>query len=94
MNRLKQLQIFTTRELADELKRRMDELEEARSVLDRFTAVNPPGTSSRRSSGTYPGKSAAKAEYWNGWHTYKASHPDASVDEWRKWEKSQRSRKK
>jgi hypothetical protein len=34
-----------------------------------------------------PNQSKAKADYWKPWHGYKAAHPNATVDEWRKQQK-------
>jgi hypothetical protein len=77
MDRLEQLKSYSVRELVDELKRRKAELDEAVAEFSgsgRATAVNPR-------------MSEAKAEYWRGWHVYKAHHPDASVSEWRRTQK-------
>jgi len=75
MDRLTQLQSYTVRELVDELKRRIAELDEARALL----AGTEPVKHSRMSE--------AKAEYWRGWREYKVAHPDATVEQWRRAQK-------
>jgi len=69
------LESFTTMELVQELKRRLDELDQARALLL---------GSSAQVSGKNPRLSGAKAAYWKDWHDYKAQHLNATVEEWRK----------
>lgn len=76
MDRLTQLQSYTVRELVDELKRRIAELDEARALL---AGTEDVPKNSRMSQ--------AKAEYWRGWREYKAAHPDATVEQWRRAQK-------
>jgi hypothetical protein len=76
MDRLTQLQSYTVRELVDELKRRIAELDEARALL----AGTEDGPKNSKMS-------QAKAEYWRDWRRYKAEHPDATVEQWRRAQK-------
>ena len=71
------LETVSTRELVEELNRRITKLESARALL--LEAV-PSGSSPAKN----PRISGAKAKYWQGWHDYQAAHPDATVAEWRK----------
>lgn len=80
MDRLKQLETYSTPELIAELRRRMDELDEARALL------GGSGTGSVKN----PAMSSAKAAYWKAWHQYRAAHPAATVAEWRKGQKASR----
>jgi hypothetical protein len=82
MDRLQQLQSYSVKELVDELRRRITELDEARALL---ALAGDPGKKSRMSE--------AKAAYWQGWHEYKAAHPDATVDEWRRSQRRTTKRK-
>lgn len=66
------LETYSTRELVAELKRRMAELDEARALLG------------GNSSGKNPRISGAKLAYWSAWHKYRAEHPEATIEEWRK----------
>ena len=75
-DRQKQLESFTVGELVGELQRRKAELDEALALL----AL--PGANSDEAKN--PRMSEAKAAYWQEWHEYKATHPDATVAEWRK----------
>jgi hypothetical protein len=78
MDRQKQLESFTTDELATELKRRFAEMDRHRAEL--FGA--PSGTSAKN-----PRMSEAKAAYWQEWREYKAAHPDATLEQWRRSQK-------
>lgn len=80
-DRQKQLESFTDRELVDELKRRFAVLDEARALFG-ATATGAKN----------PRMSEAKAAYWRQWHDYKAAHPDATLEQWRRSQK--RSTKK
>lgn len=82
MDRLEQLKSYTVPELVAELRRRIAELDEARTLL---ALTGDPGKKSRMSE--------AKAAYWRGWHEYRAAHPDATVDEWRRSQKRTTKRK-
>ena len=81
MDRVDQLKAFTTAELIEELRRRKEELEAGISLL---TGSATPVRNSKMSE--------AKAAYWQAWHEYKAAHPDATVEQWRRAQK--RSTKK
>jgi hypothetical protein len=76
MDRQKQLEAFTDRELVDELRRRFAVLDEARALLT--CAV---GTVKN------PRMSEAKAAYWAAWHEYKTTHPDATREQWERSKK-------
>jgi hypothetical protein len=82
MDRMGQLKMYSIAELVGELKRRKDELD---SALAMFAG---PGSTTIRNSRM----SEAKARYWAEWHEYKATHPDATVEQWRRSQK--RSAKK
>jgi len=77
MDRLKQLEAYTDRELVDELKRRIAILDEARALLG--GSVGPTAKN--------PKMSEAKAAYWREWREYKAAHPDATLEQWRRAQK-------
>lgn len=79
MEHTKQLEGFTTRELVEELRRRIAELDEARALLSGAGQASTPKNLKI---------SSAKSEYWRAWHQYRAVHPSASVAEWRKSLKS------
>ena len=83
MDRLKQLETYTVRELVDELKRRIDELDEARALL---AATSDQAVRNSRMS-------EAKSAYWKEWHKYKAANPDAKVEQWRRSQKRGNNRK-
>lgn len=76
MDRLQHLQTYTVQELVSELRRRIAELDEARALL----AGTESGPKNSRMS-------QAKAEYWREWREYKAAHPDATVEQWRRAQK-------
>lgn len=82
MNREEQLRGFTDEELLDELNRRIEESRKRMQTLSR--GLGEPGK--------FFAKSQAKAKYWAEWHEYKAAHPDATVEQWRRSQK--RSAKK
>ena len=85
MDRLELLKTYSVRELTEELRRRIAELDEARALLG--------GTG--RTTGTTPRNlkmSEAKALYWQEWHAYRGKNPDATVDQWR--EEKRRAAKK
>ena len=82
MDKAGKLESFPTEELIAELERRFAELDRARS---RFATL--VGVLASSSTVTHPAVSRAKAEYWAAWHQYKATHPDATVTEWRKVQK-------
>lgn len=77
MDRLKQLESYTVRELVDELKRRKDELDAALAIIT--GTGDSPVKNSRMSE--------AKAAYWKEWHEFKKTHPDSTVDQWRRSQK-------
>ena len=77
MERQKLLESFTDRELVDELKRRFAVMDEARAL---FGGLSTTGAKN-------PKMSEAKAAYWREWHEYKAAHPDASLEQWRRSQK-------
>jgi hypothetical protein len=81
MNREEQLRNFAAEELLDEINRRIEESRKRMQALTR--GLGEPGR--------FFAKSQAKARYWQGWHDYKANHPDATVAEWRR---AQRRNKK
>lgn len=58
---------YTTRELMDELKRRIAETEEARVLL-----ASPPSA-----------KSIAKKAYWDEWRAYVAKYPNATKEQFK-----------
>lgn len=74
MDRLKQLEAYSTRELIDELMRRKGELDSGMAIL----------AESNRRGVKYSRKSAAKAAYWKDWHDYKGAHPAATLKQWRR----------
>jgi len=76
MDRLKALESYTDDELLAEIQRRRLE---AQQRLSRLSLASDDGRSIL--------KSQAKAAYWSSWHQYKAQHPDATVDVWRKAQK-------
>ena len=84
-DRLKQLETYTTRELIEELRRRITELDEARALLGPSPSV--------ASATKNPKISTAKAKYWFAWHEYKNTHPNATVTDWRKAQKQPRKTK-
>lgn len=73
MDRIEQLKAFTTSELIEELRRRKAELDAGISSL---TGSAGQAKNSRMSE--------AKAAYWQEWHQYKAAHPEATVEQWRR----------
>ena len=73
--RLELLKSFTDHELLDELNRRIHEYQGKMQAI--MAGMSPP-------PGTFFKKSQAKAEYWRGWHDYKAAHPNVTVADWRK----------
>lgn len=73
MDRSELLKSFTDK-LLDELNRRVQEYQGKMEIR--------PGMSP--APGSYFKKSQAKADYWRGWHEYKATHPNATVAEWRR----------
>ena len=77
--RLKLLESYSVRELTDELRRRIAELDEARALLAGTSTSGQPVRNSKMSE--------AKAAYWAAWHEYRAAHPDATVAQWRKTQK-------
>jgi len=83
MDQVKKLETYSTRELIDELKLRIAELDEARALL--------AGTLPSPAAGKNPKLSAAKVEYWKSWWEYKAAHPIASVEDWRSYRSSTRN---
>lgn len=76
VDRLEQLKNYTLPELVAEVKRRIAEADAARAVIG--------GTGKRAK---YSKMSEAKAEYWREWHEYKESHPDSTVEQWRRAQK-------
>lgn len=71
-NRQKQLEAFTDDELVSEIKRRF-------ALLS--GALGPVGSAKN------PRMSEAKAAYWAAWHEYKATHPDATREQWERSKK-------
>lgn len=79
MDRLERLREYTDTELLEELNRRIAEYQ---GKVDRIRATMSPAP------GKFFAKSQAKTEYWREWHEYKAAHPDATVEQWRRAQKS------
>jgi len=76
MDQSEQLKKFSTAELIEELRRRKAELDAGISML----AGDADGPRNSRMS-------QAKAAYWREWHEFKESHPDATVEQWRRAQK-------
>lgn len=68
------IEAFSTPELVQELRRRIDELNEARELL---AEVSQPARKSSKMSDS-------KKAYWAEWREYKAKHPGATTVDWQK----------
>ena len=79
------LESFTDEELIAELKRRIARADEMKAALASLAGPSAAVKSSNVSK--------AKAEYWAAWHTYKAGHPDSTVEQWRRVQAKQRKGK-
>ena len=77
MDRLQQLQAYSDAELLAEINRRRTE------ALERARALSLGSLDQPR----YSRKSEAKARYWAEWREYKAKHPDATLQQWRRSQK-------
>lgn len=75
MDRQEFLRSLTDEELLNELQRRIEESQARMKTL--MAGMNPP-------PGKFFKKSLAKVKYWGEWREYKAAHPDATMEQWRR----------